>query len=212
MAYDRAMDRRVLIAAVRLGLAALALVAIAAQIASDAIAGALQPVDLLSSFAIQSNLIGAVAFVTAAAGWRRGGGASVDLLRGGAAVYLAATALVASPLLAGADAAATIPRAGTVLQVVLPAAAIVDWVVLPPLTRIPFRDSLLWLAYPVLWTAYTMLRGPAAGWYPYPLLDPANGGSGIVAARIVGILALEIAVCVVVSALSRRAPWRLSAD
>lgn len=29
-----------------------------------------------------------------------------------------------------------------------------------------------------------MIRGPIAGWYPYPFLDPANGGYGTVAVMI----------------------------
>jgi hypothetical protein len=40
-----------------------------------------------------------------------------------------------------------------------------------------------------VWIVYTMIRGPIAGWYPYPFLDPANGGYGSVAVTTLVILA-----------------------
>ena len=33
----------------------------------------------------------------------------------------------------------------------------------------------------------TIGRGAADGWYPYPFLDPANGGYATVAVAVVGI-------------------------
>ena len=50
-------------------------------------------------------------------------------------------------------------------------------------------NKLLWvLAWAMLYLVYTMLRGAAVGWYPYPFLNPANvGGYGGVAVYAVGI-------------------------
>jgi hypothetical protein len=31
---------------------------------------------------------------------------------------------------------------------------------------------LSWLAFPVLWLVYTLIRGAVTDWYPYPFLDP----------------------------------------
>ena len=39
-----------------------------------------------------------------------------------------------------------------------------------------------------------MVRGPIAGWYPYPFLDPANGGYGTVALYVVGIFVFGVVV------------------
>ena len=39
-----------------------------------------------------------------------------------------------------------------------------------------------------------MVRGALAGWYPYPFLDPANGGYGTVALYVVAILAFGLVV------------------
>jgi hypothetical protein len=44
--------------------------------------------------------------------------------------------------------------------------------------------------FPALYLVYALVRGPIAGWYPYPFLDPTMvGGYGGVALYCVGILA-----------------------
>ncbi len=62
-----------------------------------------------------------------------------------------------------------------------------DWIVDPPTTRLTYRDALIWLAYPLVWTGLTLVRGAIDGWYPYPFLDPADGGYGGVAVAVVGV-------------------------
>ena len=57
------------------------------------------------------------------------------------------------------------------------------------MTRLSVRDGLLWLAFPLAWTGVTLVRGALDGWYPYPFLDPANGGYGQVAVIAVAITA-----------------------
>jgi hypothetical protein len=89
----------------------------------------------------------------------------------------------------------------TVVHQLMPIAVIADWLLDPPRHWISFRDSLAWLAYPLGWTAYTLPRGPIAGWYPYPFLDPANGGYGSVALYVVAILVFGAALCWLVSAV-----------
>jgi hypothetical protein len=212
IAYDPCMDRRAAIAIVRIGFALLTLVAIATQLGDLAIRGALNPINFFSYFTIQSNIIGIAAFVTAAASWRRGGGTSIDMLRGAATVYLTVTFVVFSLLLSGTDVDTAIPWVNTVLHGVFPVVVILDWILMPPLTPIAFRDSLLWLAYPILWVAYTMLRGPAAGWYPYPFLNPDNGGYGTVVLYIGAIFVFGAVLCAVVSAVSRWRRPQLPAD
>ena len=31
------------------------------------------------------------------------------------------------------------------------------------------------VSYPLAWAAFTLIRGPLYGWYPYPFVDPKNG-------------------------------------
>jgi hypothetical protein len=66
----------------------------------------------------------------------------------------------------------------------------------------------LWLAYPLAWTGLTMVRGAADGWYPYPFLDPANGGYGQVAvtavAITIGFFVIAMVTIAVANALNER--------
>jgi hypothetical protein len=183
--------------------ALLALAAIVVQLQDLAAKGVLNPVNFFSYFTIQSNLIGIAAFLAVAARWRTGRTAALDLVRGGAVLYLTVTFVVFTLLLSGTDVDTAIPWVNSVLHGVFPIVVILDWVLAPPRAPIPFRRSLVWLSYPLVWVAYTLVRGPIAGWYPYPFLDPANGGYGSVAAYVVAILVFGIALCAVISGIGR---------
>jgi hypothetical protein len=52
----------------------------------------------------------------------------------------------------------------------------------------------VWLSYPLVWVTLTLMRGAADGWYPYPFLDPANGGYASVALYFVTILVFFLAI------------------
>jgi hypothetical protein len=83
----------------------------------------------------------------------------------------------------------------SVLHRVMPIAVMADWLIEPPHGTISFRRALVpWLAFPLAWTAFTLIRGEIDGRYPYPFLDPANGGYGVVALYCVAILVLFTAV------------------
>ena len=193
------MDRRLLIALFRAGFAALTVVAIAAQAQDLAARGVLNPVNFLSYFTIQSNLIAVVVFVIGAVRWRQEPTRRWDLVRGGAVVYMTVTFVVFALLLSNTNVDTALAWVNTVVHTLMPLAVIADWLLDPPRSRITFRDSLVWLVYPLAWTAYTLIRGPIAGWYPYPFLDPANGGYASVALYVVAILAFGTALCWLVS-------------
>lgn len=198
-----------IIAAYRVGFAALTLAAIVYQAWVLIDAGTFAPLNFFSYFTIQSNLIAALVFLVGAARWRAAPDRDWALVRGGAVVYMTVTLVVFNLLLAGADVDTANAWVNTVVHRLFPIVVIADWLIAPPGHRIPARDSLVWLVYPVLWLAYTMVRGPIAGWYPYPFLDPANGGYGTVAVYIVGIFAFGTALCAVVAWLGT---WRSGAS
>ncbi|MGH2488723.1 MAG: Pr6Pr family membrane protein, partial [Candidatus Limnocylindria bacterium] len=136
---------------------------------------------------IQSNLVGVAAF-----GWllaRRGAPRTrgQELLRGAATAYLTVTFLVVIFLLSGVDVGLQLPWVDVVLHKIFPVVVVLDWMVDAPTSRLSYRDALLWLVYPLVWTGLTLVRGAADGWYPYPFLDPANGGYGTVAVTVVAV-------------------------
>ena len=189
------MNRRALLAAYRLGFAALTLIAIAVQASDLAGRGVLNPANFLSYFTIQSNLIGSAVFLIGAARWRAPRSRTFDLVRGGSTLYLTVTLVVFAILLSGTDVDTAIPWVNSVVHEVMPIAVIVDWLIDPPPGGVAFRESLSWLGYPLVWLAYTLVRGALVGWYPYPFLDPANGGYGTVGLYVVAILVFGVVLC-----------------
>ena len=186
--------------AVRLGAAALVIAAILAQAAVTASAGVFDPTRFFAYFTIQSNLIGVAAVVWAAArvGARRS--RALELVRGAAAVYLTITFFVVIFLLSGIDVGLQLPWVDFVLHKLFPVVVVADWLLDPPQMRLGARDALLWLAYPIVWIVVTLLRGAGDGWYPYPFLNPANGGYGQVAITLVAITVGFLVVAAVILA------------
>jgi hypothetical protein len=186
--------------AYRLVFAALPIVAIGATIADLAGRGVLDLVNLFSYFTIQSNLIGVAAFLVAAL-VGRDRFSSLDLLRGAALTYLTVTFVVYALLLADIDVNTPLAWVDFILHKVFPIAVLIDWVLDPPRQRISIRQGAVWLVYPLAWVAYSLARGALVGWYPYPFLDPANGGYASIAVYVVGILVFGMIVIGAVSAI-----------
>ena len=81
----------------------------------------------------------------------------------------------------------TVPWSNEVLHVVGPLFMLVDLLGAPGVRRLAWA-ALGWvLAFPLAWTAYTLIRGPLAinpvtgspPWYPYPFLNPQVSGGGL---------------------------------
>jgi hypothetical protein len=192
----------------RLAFGLLVLVAIGYQLWVSAGTGRLDLVNFFSYFTILSNLLGAAVFLIGAARLGPTRAASWDLLRGQAVVVLTVTLVVFALLLADTDVDVTNVWVDTVLHRLFPVVVIADWLLDPPRVRVSVRSSLVWLAAPLAWTAYTLIRGALVGWYPYPFLDPAEGGYGPVAVVIVGILVFGVVVCAAVAFLGNAADRR----
>jgi hypothetical protein len=188
--------------------AVLAFAAVGYQLVSLLDNPTFHPLNFLSYFTIQSNLIGATVLLIGAI--RRDiHTPTFDVVRGGAVVYLVTTGIVFSVLLSGTDVDTAIPWVNSVLHEVMPIVIVVDWLLDPPSRQLTYRQGLIWLAYPLAWVAYTLIKGPIADWYPYPFLDPANGGYGRVALYCVAIFILVYGVCAAVvwiGNMARRGP------
>ena len=194
---------------VRAASAALVTLAIVVQAIVLAQAGRFDPTRFFAFFTIQSNLIGVAAFAWLVANGDRPRSRALELLRGAAAVYLTVTFVVVILLLSDVDVQLQVDWAEFTLHKLFPVIVVLDWLIDPPRLALRYRDGLIWLAYPLIWTALTMVRGAADGWYPYPFLDPANGGYATVAVMIVAITVGFLVLSGAMIALGR---WRGSAD
>ncbi|HXG25362.1 MAG TPA: Pr6Pr family membrane protein [Candidatus Binatia bacterium] len=194
-------------AILRLARTATALIAIAAiviQAMTLVDAGRLDLVNFLSFFTIQSNLIAIAALLILAARTPGPRPRWLEWLRGAATVYLTITFFVVILLLQGIDVGLQLAWVDFVLHKLTPIVIVADWLLDPPTVRLTRRDALGWLIYPLVWLGYTMVRGALVDWYPYPFLNPANGGDAQVAVTSLVILAAGTVVCLFFAWLGNR--------
>lgn len=203
--------------AARLGFAALGIAAIVEAVVDRT--GSL--VNFFSFFTIESNLMAIVVLLVGGAadprsrGWAWG--------RGAVTFFMVVTGIVYAVLLANADVGLIAAWVNSVLHEVLPAVLLVDWLCFPPWPFGPVAGpaggiaggpagggrawpALAWLAFPLAYLAYSLGRGAAVGWYPYPFLDPRHpGGYGRVALYCVVLAALMALLALGIAAAGR---WR----
>lgn len=171
--------------ALRLALASLLLVALAAHLAIGLSRNDLGVADFFSFFTILSNAAAVVMLSLLAGRPGRADSARFSLFRGAVTVYMAGTGIVYAVFLAptGIDVGLTETWVDWSLHVIGPLAVVTDWVVDPPGNGLTNLAPGLWLGFPAVYLAYTLVRGSVVDWYPYPFLDPAqtSGYGGVVA-------------------------------
>ncbi|MGX5694870.1 Pr6Pr family membrane protein [Agromyces soli] len=213
---------RIVFAVLRVAAAAAIVVAVVGQFAKSL---SMVPdagffvVNFFSFFTIQSNLIGAVVLAIGAVLAFRSSGDSdgFTLVRVCATAYLATTLVVYNTLLRdiSLDQATTLPWSNEILHVWAPLYVVLDWVFAPGRQPVAWRRLWIVAIYPLVWAAYTMVRGAIVGWYPYPFLNPAvKPGVGYdgVLVYVVAIAAFILLVGAGVIALSRTSwPYRTTA-
>ena len=165
--------------------------------------------NLFSYFTTDSNLITAAVLILATVAiWRdKAFGGWFRYLRGGAVVYMIITAVVYQVLLADTG---TNDWNNFVLHRLAPAFVVLWYILFPSAKSISAKQANWWLAFPVVWTIYTLIRAALIDWYPYPFLNPAEvGGTSGVAIHMIGIALGFTTVSHIVAWISRR---RESAD
>lgn len=169
------MNRTVL-RSLRLTLASLLAVALVAQLAIGMSRGGLTLVNFFSYFTILSNSAAVVMLAMAAARPGRDALKGFAVFRGAVTVYMSVTGLVYALILAPSvvDLGLTEPWVDWSLHIIGPVAIAADWIFNRPQARLDPLTPLIWAAFPAVYLAYTLVRGPIADWYPYPILDPGE--------------------------------------
>lgn len=167
--------------------------------------------NFFSFFTILSNVAAVVALAWAgmaslASPRRARESGALSLVLACATTYMAITGIVYNALLRGItlpQGSEPVPWSNETLHLIGPIFLVLD------LTIGPARRSLRWrviwaiVAFPIVWTVYTLVRGPLVTnpttgspyWYPYPFLDPNGpGGWPSVAAYVAVISVAFIAV------------------
>jgi hypothetical protein len=131
---------------------------------------------LLPYFTIQSNL----GYGTFAAWAAFRGRATPAALKGAVTLYVTITGLVYHLVLtnpASGFAAAPVHRAlpeaigNQLLHTVVPLLAVLDWLLFDERARFRWRYALYWLAFPLGYLAFALLRGLVVDRYPYPFIN-----------------------------------------
>jgi hypothetical protein len=177
----------------RLAFASTAIAAMAYQFARSVETEFLKA-NFFSFFTIQSNLIAVAALFALVLVPPAQRTPLFDVARNAAVLYIAITGVVFALLLSGLqeDLQTSASWVDFVVHKLMPVALVADWLVDRPRHRLPRWTVLAWLAYPLAWLVYTLVRGASADWYPYPFVDVSELGYGGVLARAV-VLAVGIA-------------------
>lgn len=195
------MDRRTGLALFRGVVGVVVLVAVAYQAILIVNSGLFRPLRFFAFFTILSNIFAAVVWLWLAIRWRQARTRNDDLLRGAATLYLVVTFVVVVVLLQGAELSLSNPLVDFVVHKLFPVLAVIDWIIDPPETDLRMTDIAMWLVFPLAWVAFTLIRGGLDNWYPYPFLDPANGGYRSVAYHVIVIFAGFLVIAGVIVAL-----------
>ncbi|MEV0246199.1 Pr6Pr family membrane protein [Nocardia sp. NPDC050712] len=181
----------------RVAFAGLALVALIAGPIQQAGSPGYTLANHLSYFTIQSNIFAMAILLIG--GLLDPGSRRWQVFRGAATLYLVITGIVYAALLSDVALGAERPWVNDMLHRVLPIVLLADWMAAPYALGISARLIGTWLAYPSVYCAYTLFRGPIVDWYPYPFLDPRGQGyvSMTIGLVVLGVAFALLAVAVV---------------
>jgi hypothetical protein len=191
---DRAaLDDRpsVLPALLRAAMAIAIVVAVAYQVGKDVGQAGFSVTDYFSYFTELSNLFAAAVLLCCALP-RAERSRTVEMLRGASVTYMLTTGIVYAVLLSGH---AQYPWVNTIVHRVSPVFVALDWIADPPRVRLELRRTIVWLAFPIVYIVYTLIRGAIVDWYPYFFVNPHHhGGYLFVAGGTIGVGAGIIAL------------------
>jgi len=200
------MKSKKILISYKIAFALLGFSAVVTEIATLVERGQFNPFNFFSYFTIQSNIFAfAILLASTVAVASNKKSTILNLLRGAATLYMVITGIVFAVLLAGVEGSilTAVPWDNIVLHYIMPVVLLVDWLVDKPNKSIAFKNSFVWLIYPVAYVIYSLTRGYFVDWYPYPFLDPSSNGYGGVLVTGIGIAGLTFVLMFALTKLSR---------
>ena len=89
------------------------------------------------------------------------------------------------------------------LHTIIPLLFIICWIVFVSKKDLQWKDAIAWLAYPLVYSIYTLIHGAISNWYPYPFIDPNNVGWAGVAVNSVYVLLAFLSVSLIFIGLAK---------
>ena len=173
-------------------------------------------VNFLSYFTIESNILVLVTCLLIVQRPDRGG-VAFGILRLGSLTAITVTGLVYATILAGnGDFSGAEWWYDKIFHYIVPVMTVIGFVALRPRPRLD-RSAMWFLAFPLVWIAYTLIRAEVAepvfaltptttAHVPYGFLDVADHGVGAVTVICLVLTAVFIAIGAGYIRLSRRSP------
>jgi hypothetical protein len=159
--------------------------------------------NLFTFFTILSNiLVAAVCLVLAARPGHRSPLFAVVWLDG--LLAIAVTGIVYNTVLIGLyELRGAELVADRLFHMASPALFVLGWLLFGPRGLVTARTVALSLLYPLLWLAFTLVRGAIISWYPYPFLQVPELGYGRVTLNSLLITSLFLALAAAVVGMDR---------
>jgi hypothetical protein len=164
-------------------------------------------ITYISFFTIQRNILLLAMSITLALRPHRREGGIWRVLRLDSVICMMVTGLIFVTVLRGLqDLDGVREVANSLLHYVAPPIAIVGWALFGPRPRITGRVLAGALIFPLLWVAYTLIRGAVVDWYPYPFIDVIEHGYGQVLVNVGGVAVLFAGLGAILWYLDHRLP------
>jgi hypothetical protein len=194
------------LAGARIALALLGFSALVTEVATLVSQHRFDAGDFFSYFTVQANSLAVLSLILGAfAVATKTVSPALDFFRGAVTLSMTTTILVFIVLLSGYPASelTAVPWDNTVLHYIMPIVVIADWLVASRVRPIAVRRAMVWLAYPLAYLVYSLIRGPIANWYPYPFMDPSHHGYAGVAITSLIIAVILAAITWVIASAPR---------
>ncbi|MEU4391876.1 Pr6Pr family membrane protein [Kribbella sp. NPDC023855] len=161
--------------------------------------------NVFAYFTIQSNLLlgGTCLLLALAAGARES--TWFKTLRLNGVLCIAVTGIVYHLVLAGTDElSGWASVANLIVHTATPLLGVLGWLLFGPRRRTSGQIVAWSLAFPLLWLAFTLIRGEGTGFYPYPFVDVGELGYGRALLNCLLVALLFLALAAGATLLDRR--------
>ncbi len=90
-----------------------------------------------------------------------------------------------------------------IVHVAVPVLYVLYWFVFVRRGVLQWKDTVNWIYFPVVYLIYSLIRGAAVGWYPYPFLNATRLGYGKVLLNIGIVLAVFLIAGTILVVINR---------
>jgi hypothetical protein len=168
--------------------------------------------NVFAYFTIQSNLLLGGTCLLLAIDRDRWHSMVFKTLRLNGVLCIAVTGIVYHLVLAGSDnLAGAAAVANFFVHTVTPVLGVVGWLIFGPREQTDSRVVGWSLVFPLLWLAFTLIRGEGTGFYPYPFMNVTEHGYGTVLLNCLLVALLFLALAAGTTLLDRRIRQKTSA-